>query len=337
MVNPEARVGAAGIHAQSVLDIEAGTAAIGPNLAEIRMAPRCQVNGLHAAPRGSWVAVDVNCHGGTFVHVMHSGTGVVEDIPALARTDAAFLSWAPNGEEFLVLTGMIRDPRVWRIRMPDGDVEVLPLPVSTYAASLSPDGRQLVYSTSDGIGHGSSTWLARADGSEPRLIRSDRTALPTGPTWSPSGGWIAFILMPDGTVPFPPGELWITDPSGTVARRLAAAESGHGNAPSWSPDGSSIAFVGRDNPEDKSADGASDRLLGNLYVVELSTGRVEAVTDFDRGRAQDPSWGPEGRFVAFTRHAEGRTEAWLLDAWAGPEDRLRQIADDSGYPAWLAE
>ncbi|MBU0703924.1 MAG: 2Fe-2S iron-sulfur cluster binding domain-containing protein, partial [Chloroflexi bacterium] len=58
-------------------------------LATTNIPGRCEISGLHAAPRGQWVAVQVNCEDGGFVQVVHAASGQAHSLDCAA--DACLL------------------------------------------------------------------------------------------------------------------------------------------------------------------------------------------------------------------------------------------------------
>jgi hypothetical protein len=84
--------------------------------------------------------------------------------------------------------------------------------------------------------------------------------------------------------------------------------------PSFSPDASKLA-VGR-------AD-------AGIEVVELATGARNKLTHF----GQDPSWSPDGRFIAFSSGGK-KEEVWVVDPLAAQPPRRIAVG---GYPSWSAD
>ncbi len=101
---------------------------------------------------------------------------------------------------------------------------------------LSPDGKQLVYTTLADTHENLA--LLNADGSGEARWLTDDEYKDRGPRWSPDGKQIAFYSTRSGNF-----EIWVINADGTGLRRLT--ESGNDKAfiPLWSPDGRNIIFT----------------------------------------------------------------------------------------------
>lgn len=142
-------------------------------------------------------------------------------------------------------------------------------------AAPSPDGSRIVYSTSEGLGLGSDTWMMKSDGSHITHLFT----LPGGArsiagmfAWSPDGTKIAYERLSDSPTPFLPAGLWLMNTNGMQQRYLADTDGGHGFALSWSPDGSRIAYVLRTNAGDRAANFSAQALQSAIAVVDIGTG-----------------------------------------------------------------
>ena len=180
-----------------------------------------------------------------------------------------------------------------------------------------PNGRRVVAAAAPG--------LVELDASG-RLVRRLRLqGSLIQPRWSPDGRRIAYLALRCDVVSVGPGcaDLWVVRPDGTGHRRLSLegvdATQNYGWLYSWAPGGRRIVFV--------SSHG--------LVVVDVDTGvkRLLAVT---RGvLAQDPSWSPDGRWIAFTRQRKAFAGS---DLYAVSPDGRRQHpivrAPDVARPAW---
>jgi WD40 repeat protein len=159
------------------------------------------------------------------------------------------------------------------------------------AASLSPDGRRMVFlSERDQF----SIDLYLADARSGTVIRKLLTTatnaqieslqyLHSSGAWDASGSRYAL-----GTVSRGRATLVVLDLDGEGApREFPLTQADEVYSPTWSPDGSSIAFSGL-------AGGFSD-----LTVLNLSDGSSHRLTT-DMYADLQPAWSPDGRTIAFT-------------------------------------
>jgi Tol biopolymer transport system component len=184
----------------------------------------------------------------------------------------------------------------------------------------SPDGRRL---------------LAFANG---RLILRSATGrllrrLPArgfGARWSPDGRLISYLV---GRCPDPTGktddecaDLWVIRPDGTGRRRLAAEAVNLtvvAGPYSWAPDGLRLVYM-------------AYRGRGALEVVGTRGGRRRILAG--TAPASDPSWSPDGRWIAFSHQRRPFSGADLsLVAPAGTN--LHRIArgQDVSRAAWAPD
>ena len=203
---------------------------------------------------------------------------------------------------------------------------------SEFDGDWSPDGDWVVYRDSTrGINENDEIAVARADGSERRIITDD-PANDWGPAWSPDGSTIAFNSDRDG------GRLrgYLVAPDGTNLRPMGI--DAWVEYASFSPDGTRIAFMGHQGSNYE------------IYVSDIATGAVEQLTD-SPGQDGWPAWSPDGSTIAFSsvrddcRFAAREDECWQTDSdddehhdiWLIDPDgsNLRRATPESGqFVAW---
>lgn len=157
------------------------------------------------------------------------------------------------------------------------------------------------------------------------------TPLPEG---IPQG--VVYAASPDGTmVATDPcctsdDPVWVSNVDGTNARRLTPDDV-DGYGPGWSPDGSMIVYQGRD--------GATLE-LGNLFVVDVATGRTTRATDLEPRNYGwwflSPSFTPDGESILFQlpRGPDGprqRWDLWVVPVTGGEPTLVRRNASMGAY------
>ena len=74
-------------------------------------------------------------------------------------------------------------------------------------------------------------------------------------------------------------------------------------------------------------------MISNIYVVEVETGMLTQVTNFDDGHAETPLWSPGGNTLAFNVVINGRMEVRIADIATG--EIRPPITESTCCPAWM--
>ncbi|MBN1966398.1 MAG: PD40 domain-containing protein [Anaerolineae bacterium] len=180
-----------------------------------------------------------------------------------------------------------------------------------YAGMWSPDGRYFLYNYEESAPH---TRICIID------LASNETECYGGgwrvPEWSPDSQHVLFYAMgyaPDGDLD---NNLAVLDVSSGEMRQLT--ESFGIGCAHWSPDGRRILFCMRDE---------ADVNLYTLYTVDVATGIIQQVTNHYAGQSDyNPSWSPDGRWIAFVRSTPERGSQVLL-----LQDGMDMIAPLTNY------
>ena len=199
--------------------------------------------------------------------------------------------------------------------------------------SFSPDGSQVAYAFNKGDADHYHIWV-KAIGSEQAVRLTSASYDDMSPAWSPDGESIAFVRLSSGIE----ASVMIIPSSGGKERKLAsiAVNLLHTDTTgvSWSPDGNWIATTD-----------VNFSAMYRLILISVNTGLKQNLnyepSKFDTDA--EPSFSPDGRYLAFTRHIgpavadifvlelpheEGeRVEAHRLTHW----NRW------SGNPVWSAD
>lgn len=110
--------------------------------------------------------------------------------------------------------------------------------------------------------------------------------------------------------------------------------------PRISPDGERIAFVVT------TIDRRTYEYRSALWMVASNGGEARCLTP-SLGKASDPSWSPDGRWLAFLserqgevvgdkaeKHGQGKPQIWLLPMDGGEAHQLTSLEHGAGSPVW---
>lgn len=219
---------------------------------------------------------------------------------------------------------------------------------SASSPAFSPDGRWLAFSSSrNGKGQ---VWVIPVDGGEARAVTNAESG--TGSfAWSPDGRRIAYLMADPETEEekarkkekrdpiyvdqdFKYAHLYAVpfDPTGSEPGEAVRLTEGsfHVTSFDWSPDGARIAFSHQADPRlDEGARGSDISLVptdGSKAVRTLVT---------LGGTDGEPTWSPDGRWVAFTSSGDepqrvGLADVYVVAAEGGAPRRLADSHDRSG-------
>lgn len=161
---------------------------------------------------------------------------------------------------------------------------------------LSPDGRALVFASSEGL------VVVDLGGEEKRVLVEGRvggeeTVLQWAPVWSPEGTRIAYArTYYEGS-----GPIFVVDVGTATARAVTGSEDvlrDHTD-PHWSPDGKRILYT--HSPYASLDENRSDAWMADLSGEVPS---IERLTPGD-GLYRGLGWSPDGRYVLVERAAQG--------------------------------
>lgn len=304
----------------------------------------CGLYNTFPAPTGPSILIELSCPNGQSVLFLDAETDTFT-LP-FTDTDSHFLAWQSDGLAAYLKVDSLGTPQIMRVYK-SGARDVIPISEFTYDLAAKPDSQDFTFTLSRGLGFGSELYLAQNDGRTQTLLYADPYNYISFARFSPDGKQIAFIKIPDTQTPFTVGELWVIPSTaaqgaeGANPRKLADADAGHGYAANWSSDGKHIAFVVRENPEDENANQLSDALISNIYVVDVETGVLNQITNFDNGHVETPFWSPDGNTLAFNVVMNGRMNVFIAGVGhvgGGSSDPVEIRPLETGStccPAWM--
>lgn len=200
-----------------------------------------------------------------------------------------------------------------------------------FHARLSPDGRQVAFdSDRDGL---RGVYVADRNGHHVRRVSGEGFA--AIPTWSPDGRTLAFVRAESDRSQV--WNLWTLDLSGGREKRLTSYGAGQSWGGSWFPDGQRIAYSHegrvvvlnlsngstRTYPPPRAAavvgipavspDGrrALFQVTGNgTWLLDFRTGTMKKI--LSDPSAEEYSWSPDGRRVAYHSRATDTWGVWIM-------------------------
>lgn len=281
----------------------------------------CALYAIRPAPRGRWIAVEWDCPSGPRVGLFDSVSGRIRLAIDDQTLDNRLLAWHPDGGSVYLKIGMLSFPQVIRVDVETLRAAELPVAAFVYDVAVSPDGGQVLYSLSNGIGFGSETWLGAENAKNASQLLLEPNHITALAQFSPDGSKIAYIKMPDSQEPFPAGELWIMDSDGGNLFVAAVTDAGRGFPPVWSPDGMKIAFIGRNDPADASS--------VNLSIYDLATSSIIA---YQSALVTHPAWSSDGALVAFSAREGDTIAVWRYDVAAR---RAEKVVENACCVGWI--
>jgi TolB protein len=152
----------------------------------------------------------------------------------------------------------------------------------------SPTGRRIAYSANGDI------IIANPDGSGTVNITGNPRYIEVSPTWSPGGGQIAFVSDRSGTP-----QIYVMNIDGSNVRKVSSG--GYSTDPSWSPNAevNRIAFVKVEGGE------------ANIFTVNPDGSDEQRLTWASR-RNENPTWSPDGHYIAFTSNRGGQKDLYMM-------------------------
>lgn len=168
-------------------------------------------------------------------------------LPGEITSGVSHFAWSPDGQTLLFDLWRNAERRVYRMVVPDGDLQQL-THFDSWGGAWSPDGEEIVVAATTGI--------YRLDSSG-RQVRRISTAKAQRPHWSADGTWIAYRTEPlnsdrptiaqvddtddtmSSSVPLEQHILWFMRPDGSDLQQVDVDVLWH----QWSPTGATLGYV----------------------------------------------------------------------------------------------
>jgi TolB protein len=164
------------------------------------------------------------------------------------------------------------------------------------AFSSNRDALRVTGRPSQTAGQGKEIYISDYDGANERRFTVNRS-LNINPTWSPSGGGLAFTSYVSG---FP--DIYVAnlaEPGRALTRPAHGTDDIQNFLPAWSPDGSKLAFM-------SNRSGNSDIWIVNRDGSDLHNLTNNPKSDFS------PTWSPDGTKIAFGSDRAGSKQLYVI-------------------------
>ena len=237
-------------------------------------------------------------------------------------------------------------------------------------ARLSPDGQNVVYCVSrvDRTTEKkySNLWVVPVNGEQPRqFTHGDQND--ASPRWSPDGSEIAFLSNREDKEK--PAQIYVIPLMGGEARKLADIQ-GEMNSIAWSSDGKRLLctirktdreVLERESDEQKKKLGVVarhyDRVFykfdgygylpkerAHIWVIDRRSGKTRQLTDHPIYDEMDPTWSPDGKWIAFISNRSGNpdftpwaTDLYMMPSGGGELKRIDALAGLKSLPAFSTD
>jgi len=217
----------------------------------------------------------------------------------------AYTAWAPAPDIFVQHIYEVARPT--RPAAGNDDVQ------SAHAA-WSPDGTRLAFSSKRGGAKNYNIYVVNRDGTNLRQLTTGESG-DVAPTWSPSGGQIAYVSGRTGKA-----QLYLIGADGTNNQRLSCQEA-ECDHPSWSAVVNKIAY----------SCGSSGAGY-DICLLDMGSRTIAKLTD-GSGSNEQPSFAPNGRHVLFVTTRWGKKQLATVDVTGTNLKRLTTTGNNN-YPDW---
>jgi TolB protein len=259
--------------------------------------------------------------------VLNSPTAPPNSDPVLTETSVVIDTSLDEPTGKIVFTCNIQGDEVCIINADGSGFQRLTnSPLANFNASLSPDGKSIVYVVKQG--ENSEIWEWILDNGQTKKL-TDLKKYVSAPEISPDNQYILFTYRSGQNN----SQIWMMNRDGTNPHKWYSASGQDAHDATWSPDGTKVLFArGRNNtnklyimdlgggdPQEVNAiidtRGHSDWSLGNLitldmggefmheiYVMNLDGSNLHQVSQGNN--SQGESFSPDGKWIAYTAYTD---------------------------------
>lgn len=280
------------------------------------------------SPDGKQVAFSSDRTGNYDVWVSSIESGELKQVTSNPANDY-MPTWSPDGTALAFMSdrGEEGTTELWRISLDKGlEERIASFEGKAESPSWGPQGKGLTLVLLKDRQE-SVLFSVNPDGGELSPVREGEDVFPFRAVWSPEGG---FYYAADGKIRYLgadrneaneiPFEMTVQLNRTPYQRRRVSFPEARERLPVLgivrpvvSPDGSKIAFTA----------------LGDIYIASVETGDVMVLTR-DEYLDSDPSWSPDGDFIAYASDRGGTMDLWLKEVDSSPQSGMRRLTANPG-------
>lgn len=231
-------------------------------------------------------------------------------------------SWSPDGRYLVLESGQHSFRDLYRVDVESGSVlRLTDDPEGNFEPTIGPDETIAFVSSRDG---NAEIYVMSSDGGDPRRLTNNPRD-DTGPRWSPDGRTIAFCSARERERGV---DVFLMSADGRDQRPLVEqrSEAVLVSQLEFSPDGSMLAFT----------ELTPKRGTGAIVFVRLDDGEV-VQRIAGEGVYEQPSWSPDGSFVASAHSHDGRSRIVIARVDTGEIEALTDGASEQWLPRWIRD
>ncbi len=188
-----------------------------------------------------------------------------------------------------------RSQLVWVDRVGRQLATIGPANINVKSARLSPDGQRLATAIYDIERGWQDLWIFDVKTNSGRRLTPD-PSLRDAPVWSPDSKTLAFLKRHAQVAVRGLGEKDAEEAMPTADFQMPT---------DWSPDGRFVAYVNTGFPR------LANETQGDVWVFDLARGRKPVPILNTRYHEANPSFSPDGKWLAFTSNESGRAEVYV--------------------------
>jgi Tol biopolymer transport system component/DNA-binding winged helix-turn-helix (wHTH) protein len=204
--------------------------------------------------------------------------------------------WSPDSSRIMFRSGHHREFGDQLVSVPANGGEIKPEPVYPSLGVMSPDGRHIAFTASNGE-QDTTIWRVLLSGAGSHVLSHQELIHSPGgddsPQLSPDGAMLAFASSRSGS-----GEVWVSDADGNNPQQLTNYGAELVGCPRWSPDGKRLIYDRR------------PAAVAQLWVMDADGRDQHALMSIRPQNDDVPSYSRDGQYVYLRSLRSGSLALW---------------------------